>query len=59
MISRSGARLREVGTTNRTRLEDYREAAHDGSAAAVLKVHRSNFRISGFTEEAGLAELAA
>jgi L-seryl-tRNA(Ser) seleniumtransferase len=59
MLSRSGARLREVGTTNRTRLEDYQEAAREKSAAAVLKVHRSNFRISGFTEEATLAELAA
>jgi len=47
-----------VGTTNRTRLADYREAALEGGAAAILKVHRSNFRISGFTEEAGLAELA-
>jgi len=58
MISRSGARLREVGTTNRTRLEDYRKAGEDGSSGAILKVHRSNFRISGFTEEAGLEELA-
>jgi L-seryl-tRNA(Ser) seleniumtransferase len=58
MISRSGARLREVGTTNRTRLEDYRKAGEEGSAGAILKVHRSNFRISGFTEEAGLEELA-
>jgi L-seryl-tRNA(Ser) seleniumtransferase len=58
MISRSGARLREVGTTNRTRLEDYRKAGEEGAAGAILKVHRSNFRISGFTEEAGLEELA-
>jgi L-seryl-tRNA(Ser) seleniumtransferase len=57
MISRSGASLREVGTTNRTRLEDYREAAEDGAVAAILKVHRSNFRISGFTEEAEMADL--
>ena len=57
MISRSGAKLREVGTTNRTRIEDYREGAQGGSAAAILKVHRSNFRISGFTEEAGMADL--
>lgn len=59
MLSRSGAHLREVGTTNRTRPADYREAAEEGDVAAVLKVHRSNFRISGFTEEASLEELAA
>ncbi len=58
ILSRSGAVLREVGTTNRTRLSDYREAAEEGRAAAILKVHRSNFRISGFTEEASLEELA-
>jgi len=58
MISRSGATLREVGTTNRTRLSDYRKAAEDGAAAAILKVHRSNFRISGFTEEATVGQLA-
>lgn len=58
MISRSGAVLREVGTTNRTRLADYREAADGGNAAAILKVHRSNFRISGFTEETEIRELA-
>lgn len=57
MIARSGATLREVGTTNRTRLEDYRTVATEGKAAAILKVHRSNFRISGFTEEADLEEL--
>jgi L-seryl-tRNA(Ser) seleniumtransferase len=57
MLSRSGGILREVGTTNRTRLADYREAAEDGNAAAILKVHRSNFRITGFTEEASLEEL--
>jgi L-seryl-tRNA(Ser) seleniumtransferase len=59
MISRSGASLREVGTTNRTRLSDYRRAAEDGKPAAILKVHRSNFRISGFTEEATVEQLAA
>lgn len=57
MLSRSGAVLKEVGTTNRTRTEDYRKAASRGEAGAILKVHRSNFRISGFTEEAPLAEL--
>jgi L-seryl-tRNA(Ser) seleniumtransferase len=58
MLVRSGAKLREVGTTNRTRVADYREAAEDGEAAGILKVHRSNFRLSGFTEEASLDELA-
>jgi L-seryl-tRNA(Ser) seleniumtransferase len=58
MISRSGAILKEVGTTNRTRLADYRHAAGEGNASAILKVHRSNFRMSGFTEEASVEELA-
>jgi len=58
MLSRSGAVLREVGTTNRTRADDYREALAEGDVAAILKVHRSNFKISGFTEEATLQELA-
>ncbi len=57
MISRSGARLREVGTTNRTRLADYADAAGEGDVGAILKVHRSNFRISGFTEETTIREL--
>jgi L-seryl-tRNA(Ser) seleniumtransferase len=59
MLSRSGAVLKEVGTTNRTRLADYEEAARAGDVAAILKVHRSNFRISGFTEETTIPELAA
>jgi len=58
ILGRAGARLLEVGSTNRTRLADYSEALEGGGAAAILKVHRSNFRISGFTEEAGVAELA-
>jgi len=58
MLSRSGAILREVGTTNRTRAADYRNVVIQGNVAAILKVHRSNFRISGFTEEASLDELA-
>jgi L-seryl-tRNA(Ser) seleniumtransferase len=49
VLAASGARLREVGTTNRTRLDDYRKAVGDDTAA-VLKVHASNFRITGFTE---------
>ncbi|MDE0650082.1 MAG: L-seryl-tRNA(Sec) selenium transferase, partial [Gammaproteobacteria bacterium] len=51
-------RLREVGSTNRTRIADYEAALETGEVAALLKVHRSNFRIEGFTEEAGVAELA-
>src|SRR5262249_27935215 len=49
----SGARLREVGTTNKTRLSDYQQAIGP-ETGAILRVHRSNFRIVGFTEDAGL-----
>jgi len=59
ILERSGARLVEVGSTNRTRVADYRKALEAGGVRAVLKVHRSNFRITGFTEEASLEELAA
>jgi L-seryl-tRNA(Ser) seleniumtransferase len=59
ILDRSGARLVEVGATNRTRLGDYETALDESEVAAVLKVHRSNFRITGFTEEASLTELAA
>ncbi|MCY3918324.1 MAG: L-seryl-tRNA(Sec) selenium transferase, partial [Chloroflexi bacterium] len=52
----SGARLVEVGTTNRTRAADYANAVTD-STAALLRVHTSNFKIVGFTEQAGLREL--
>jgi len=58
MLERSGARLVEVGATNRTRLADYERALAEDDVAAILKVHRSNFRITGFTEEASLADLA-
>jgi L-seryl-tRNA(Ser) seleniumtransferase len=54
----SGARLREVGTTNRTRLADYREAIGPDTRL-LLKAHRSNFRMVGFTQDVGVAELAA
>lgn len=57
ILARSGASLLEVGTTNRTTLEDYREAL-DAGAAAVLKVHPSNYRIVGFTEEVPLPGLS-
>ena len=55
-MEKSGARLREVGTTNRTRLSDY-ERAIGPETGLILKVHTSNFRIVGFTEEADLASL--
>ena len=58
ILERSGASLVEVGSTNRTRASDYEEAMARGDVAAILKVHRSNFRITGFTEEASLAELS-
>jgi L-seryl-tRNA(Ser) seleniumtransferase len=56
VLTQSGARLVEVGTTNRTRLADYAAPASAG-AAVILKVHQSNYRIVGFTESAPLAEL--
>ena len=57
VLARSGARLREVGTTNRTRASDY-ENAIGPEAAVLLRVHQSNFRIVGFTEQPRLEELA-
>ena len=54
----SGARMVEVGTTNRTRASDYDDAISPRTAA-LLRVHTSNFRVSGFTEAAPLDELAA
>jgi L-seryl-tRNA(Ser) seleniumtransferase len=53
----SGARMVEVGTTNRTRAADYEEAV-TARTAALLRVHTSNFKVSGFTESAPLAEMA-
>src|SRR5205823_13592271 len=53
----SGARMVEVGTTNRTRLSDYEDAVGERTAA-LLRVHTSNYRITGFTESASLAELS-
>ncbi len=57
VVEAAGPRLREVGTTNRTRLKDYERALRRGRVGALLKVHQSNFRITGFTEEVGLREL--
>ncbi len=58
IMARSGAILREVGTTNRTRLEDYRSAINERTRL-LLRVHPSNFQIRGFTEKPELKELAA
>ena len=58
VVAQSGARIVEVGTTNRTYARDY-EAAIDADTAAILRVHRSNFRIVGFTAEPSVEELAA
>jgi len=57
LMGHSGAVLKEVGTTNRTRVADYRKALGP-KTAAILKVHPSNYRIEGFTEEARYADLA-
>jgi L-seryl-tRNA(Ser) seleniumtransferase len=57
VIRQGGARLKEVGTTNRTRLQDYREAI-SADARVLLKVHQSNYRIEGFTAAVSVAELA-
>jgi L-seryl-tRNA(Ser) seleniumtransferase len=58
LIASTGARLREVGTTNRTHLKDYANAIGP-LTGCVLKVHPSNFRVDGFTAAVGLAELRA
>lgn len=57
IMARSGAIMREVGSTNRTHLRDYREALGPATGL-ILKVHRSNFRVEGFTAEVEAAELA-
>jgi L-seryl-tRNA(Ser) seleniumtransferase len=58
VLARSGARLREVGTTNRTRAADY-ERAIGPETAVLLRVHQSNFRVVGFTEQPTVEQLAA
>ena len=56
ILAETGCTLVEIGTTNRTSLKDYRQAMEPGTT--VLKVHRSNFVVEGFTEEVDLGELA-
>jgi L-seryl-tRNA(Ser) seleniumtransferase len=58
LLTSTGARLREVGTTNRTTVEDYQEAVGEDTGF-ILKVHPSNYRVEGFTSSASVAELAA
>jgi L-seryl-tRNA(Ser) seleniumtransferase len=58
VMQKSNASLREVGTTNRTRIGDYERAITDRTRL-LLRVHRSNFEITGFTEQPGLEELVA
>ncbi|MEO7142866.1 MAG: L-seryl-tRNA(Sec) selenium transferase, partial [Bryobacteraceae bacterium] len=58
IMARSGALLREAGTTNRTRIEDYRDAINERTRL-ILRVHASNFRMDGFTAKPSLAELSA
>jgi len=56
IMAKSGARMCEVGTTNRTRLSDY-ENAVDGDVGLLVRIHTSNYRVTGFTESVSLAEL--
>jgi L-seryl-tRNA(Ser) seleniumtransferase len=58
VMSKSNATLREVGTTNRTRVTDYERAINE-KTRLLLRVHRSNFQITGFTEQPAIEELAA
>jgi len=59
VVARAGARLIEVGTTNRTRAADFEPPLGDGRARAVLRVHPSNFAMAGFTQSADLEAVAA
>ena len=58
VLVQSGARLVEVGTTNRTRLADYAAAVERDDPAVILKVHQSNYKMVGFTESVTVADLA-
>ncbi|CAN5580538.1 L-seryl-tRNA(Sec) selenium transferase [soil metagenome] len=58
VITSSGGKLKEVGTTNRTRAADYEKAVSENTGM-IMKCHRSNYQVVGFTEEASLSDLAA
>ena len=58
IINETGLSLVEIGTTNKTRLRDYQKALEKYPNSLILKVHRSNFSISGFTEDVSISELA-
>ena len=58
IIKETGLQMIEVGTTNKTNLNDYTKALKDFPNSIILKVHRSNYSISGFTEEVNIGELA-
>ena len=58
IINETGLNLVEIGTTNKTKLSDYRQALEKNPNSLVLKVHRSNFSINGFTEDVSIEELA-
>jgi L-seryl-tRNA(Ser) seleniumtransferase len=58
LLASTGARLREVGTTNRTNVEDYAQAIGEDTGF-ILKVHPSNYRVEGFAKQVAVAELAA
>ena len=58
VMKQSGARLVEIGTTNRVHLSDYEEALAEPGVALLMRAHRSNFRILGFTSEPSLKEMA-
>ena len=58
IIKETGLEMIEVGTTNKTNLDDYTTALEDFPNSIILKVHRSNYSISGFTEEVSIRELA-
>ncbi len=58
VMANSGAKLVEIGTTNKTKLDDYEEAINENTAI-LMKVHRSNFKISGFSSSVSAAEVTA
>lgn len=59
IMEQSGAKLVEVGTTNKTKPSDYLNAYHEGETGALMKVHTSNYRIMGFTQDVELPEMVA